>query len=143
MPHQGELGPEAVRKAFEFNNPMKLFSKTAPTATNLLAPIVLTGDKNLILDTTKRGEDDADILCVSSSPCDFPHQKREGKNVVIRIYDALGGRGRGTVASTWKLGKVFKTNLLEDDEVEVPVQNDEFAVELGAFQVGTGRLVLA
>lgn len=143
LPHQGELGPETVRKAFEFNSPMKLFSKTISTAANLLAPITLTGDKNLILDTIKRGEDDADILSVSSSPCDFPHKPRQGKSVIIRIYDALGGRGRGTVSTAWKLARVFKTNLLEDDDEEVPIQNGQFEVELGAFQVGTWRLVLA
>jgi alpha-mannosidase len=135
MPHQGELGAETVRAAFNFNNPLKLAASTKDSCLNAL-PIVLKGDDNLILDTVKRGEDDEDV-----STDDLP--KREGRSVIIRVYDALGGRGRGTVETTWDVSKVFKTNLLEDDGDEVPFKEGKFDVDLGPFQVATYRLILA
>ncbi len=38
---------------------------------------------------------------------------------MLRIYDSLGGRARGTVATTWDVKKVSRTNLLEDELEEV------------------------
>jgi len=135
MPHQGELGAQTVQAAFNFNNPMKLMSTSKKQSLPLL-PIVLKGDDNLVLDTVKRGEDDADV-----SLDDLP--KRQGKSIIIRVYDALGGHGRGTIETTWLLSKVIKTNLLEDDGDEVPFTDGKFEVDLGPFQLATYRLVLA
>ena len=145
MPHQGPLGAQTVRAAFNFNNALKLMSTSASEESSSVAlkhlPITLKGDDNLILDTVKRGEDDADII---SPQIDLP--KKQNKSVIIRIYDSLGGRGRGTVETTWSLIKVFKTNLLEDDEEEVSFSSNDgsrFEVEVGPFQVCSYRLVLA
>jgi alpha-mannosidase len=135
MPHQGELGAQTVRAAFNFNNPLKLMTTSKRSSLPHL-PIVLKGDDNLVLDMVKRGEDDEDV-----SLGDL--QKREGKSVIVRVYDALGGRGRGIIETTWSLSKVFKTNLLEDDGEEIPVKNGKFEVDLGPFQLATYRLVLA
>jgi alpha-mannosidase len=135
MPHQGELGAETVRAAFNFNNPLKLISATKESCLSTF-PIVLKGEDNLVLDTVKRGEDDKDV-----SLGELP--KKKGRSVIIRIYDALGGRGRGTVETTWSVSNVFKTNLLEDDGEEVLVKDGKFEVDLGPFQVATYRLVLA
>jgi alpha-mannosidase len=135
MPHQGELGSQTVRAAFNFNNPLKLMSASKKSCLATF-PIVLNGDDNLVLDTVKRGEDDADV-----SLDELP--KRQSRSVIIRVYDALGGRGRGTIETTWPLSKVFQTNLLEDDGEEVPFADGKFEVDLGPFQVCTYRLVLA
>ena len=135
MPHQGGLGFQTVRAAFNFNNPLKLMSASKESALACI-PIVLKGDDNLVLDTVKRGEDDTDV-----SLNELP--KRQGRSVIIRVYDALGGRGSGTIETTWRLSKVFQTNLLEDDGEEVPFNDGKFEVNLGPFQVCTYRLVLA
>jgi alpha-mannosidase len=136
MPHEGGLGPRTVRAAFNFNNPLKLL--VAKSATPMLSqyPVTLKGDESLVLDTIKRGEDDEDI-----STGELP--TRKGRSVILRIYDSLGGRSRGTVQTIWNVSKVFKTNLLEDDEEEISVQSGAFRIDLGPFQVGTYRLCLA
>lgn len=136
MPHEGGLSSRTVRAAFNFNNPLKLLR--AKSNTHLLSqfPVTLRGDKSLVLDAIKRGEDDEDI-----STGELP--ARKGRSVIIRIYDSLGGRSRGTVETIWRISKVFKTNLLEDDEEEIPVKEGAFRVDLGPFQVGTYRLCLS
>ncbi|EJT75640.1 hypothetical protein GGTG_05573 [Gaeumannomyces tritici R3-111a-1] len=159
MPHRGRLGSETVRAAFNFNNPLKLVTlRNAPNdapsspattegpnagAAAVLgkSPIALTGDDNLVLDTIKRGEDDADV-----SRGDLPARRPAGtKSVIIRVYDSLGGYGVGKVETRWKLSGVFKTNILEDDGEEVAITADGHAFELQIlpFQVQTYRLVLA
>ncbi|CZR51050.1 probable alpha-mannosidase [Phialocephala subalpina] len=135
MPHEGELGAQTVRAAFNFNNPLKLMS-TSKESCLASFQIILKGDDNLVLDTVKRGEDDVGV-----SLGELP--RRHAKSVIIRVYDSLGGRGRGTIGTTWPLSKIFKTNILEDDEEEIPFNDGKFEVDLGPFQVCTYRLVLA
>ncbi|KAF6806247.1 alpha-mannosidase [Colletotrichum sojae] len=126
LPHQGPLGPATVRASFTFNNPPKLLSISSHSPL-MNSPIVLMGDKNLVLDVIKRGEDDADVSIDS-----LPVQLR--KSVIVRVYGSFGGRGRAKIETKWKLDSVHKTNLLEDDEEEVPLSDGYFEVDLGPFQ---------
>ncbi|KAK3310574.1 glycoside hydrolase family 38 protein [Chaetomium strumarium] len=176
LPHRGALSHVTVRKAFEFNNPLKLLSKKPTTQESggrrtgrsnnnnnipdpfLLLPlseerppVYLTEDSSpaLILDTVKRGEDDEDV-----SRGELP--AKPGRSVILRIYDSLGGRARGYVATTWHVARVCKVNLLEDEleevQDEVVVLEEEgggrstssrFAVDLRPFEVATFKLQLA
>ncbi|KAK0106272.1 hypothetical protein ONS96_003912 [Cadophora gregata f. sp. sojae] len=137
LPHKGALGKETVRAAFNFNNPMRLVGGKGQVLENF--PIRLTGDENLVLDWVKRGEDDEDVSTDS-----LPTKKE--KSVIFRIYDVLGGMGRGVVECAWDVERVTKTNILEDDLEEIEVQKGEgrakFDVQLGSFEVATYKIVL-
>jgi len=137
LPHRGSLGATTVRKAYEFNSPMRVVGRPA-RASQLLgeSPVRLTGDSSLVLDTVKRGEDDEDVSRSQHLV------KRKGKSVILRIYDSLGGRSRGTVQTTWKVERVWKTNLLEDDLEKVAICDGKFDVDLRPFEVATYRLQL-
>jgi alpha-mannosidase len=102
---------------------------------SLLNSINLTGSPSLVLDTVKRGEDDEDI-----SRGEFA--KRKGRSVILRIYDSLGGKSRGTIKTTLPVRKAWKTNVLEDDLDEVKVEKGEIKIELRPFEVATFRLQL-
>jgi alpha-mannosidase len=119
FPHTGALDSRTVRKAFEFNNPLKYVATQypggeeegpRPTSTEtLLGSFRVLGADNLVLDTIKRGEDDEDV-----SRGELPVKK--GKSVILRVYDALGGKSKGVV--TWgdlEVKKVVKVNALEDE----------------------------
>ena len=105
------------------------------TAGSVLSSITLHGSQALILDTIKRGEDDEDVSRGELS-------KRMGRSIILRIYESLGGKARGTIKSSLAVKKVWRTNLLEDDEGEVEIKNGEIAIELRAFEVATYRLQL-
>lgn len=143
LPHQGSFSHVTVRKAFEFNNPLKLASAPGGLAGSALSgsaepPVYVTEDSSpaLVLDTVKRGEDDEDV-----SRGELPVKK--GRSVILRIYDSLGGRARGTVATTWDVTRVSKVNLLEDELEEVVFEGGKFKVDLGAFEVASYKLQLA
>jgi alpha-mannosidase len=136
MPHHGGLNADTVRTAYAFNNPLKLL--VAKSEIGLLSsgfPISLEGDDSLILDVVKRGEDDEDII-----RDELP--ARKGKSVIIRVYESLGGRSRGSVVTNLPVSKVYQTNLLEDDGEEISFSDGQFKIDLGPFQVGTYRLCL-
>ncbi len=111
-----------------------------------MSAIALTGSPSLVLDTVKRGEDDDDVSRGELL-------KRKGRSVILRIYDSLGGKNRGTIESTLPVAKVWKCNVLEDDEEKVKFRNSESGekgaakkvlvdIELRPFEVATYRLQL-
>ncbi|KAI9679938.1 MAG: Glycoside hydrolase, 38 vacuolar alpha mannosidase [Caeruleum heppii] len=138
LPHSDGLDSRTVRTAFNFNNPMTVHRASATAAASVsaaLSAIRLTGSPSLILDTIKRGEDDEDV---SRGELAF----RKGRSVIVRIYDSLGGRSRGTLKTTLPVRRVWRTNLLEDDGEEVRIKDGEVEVDLRPFEVATYRLQL-
>lgn len=137
MPHSGPLGSQTVRAAHNFNSPMNLVSVlTEKPEKDLFNAITLVGGKSLVLDTIKRGEDDEDV-----SRGEFT--KRSGQSVILRIYESLGGKSRGTIRTTLPVEKVYKCNALEDDEEEQRVHGkSKVDIELRPFEVATYRLQL-
>ena len=115
---------------------MKIYSHpSTSTTSSLLSSITLHGSPALILDTIKRGEDDEDVSRGELS-------ERKGRSIVLRVYESLGGKARGTIKTSLAVKKVCRTNLLEDDEGEVEINSGEVAIELRAFEVATYRLQL-
>jgi alpha-mannosidase len=143
FPHAGPLTEATVRKAFEFNNPLRIVGRNATADPSLLHSFQLHGAPNLVLDTIKRGEDDEDV-----SRGELPVKK--GQSVIVRIYDALGGKSRAVL--TWgnfHVKKVVKVNALEDEiEGEEAMTMTEVEgrkgakISVRAFEVATFKLVL-
>jgi alpha-mannosidase len=151
FPHTGGVDERTVRKAFEFNNPLKIVGHRAPTTEDGLAaatgPSLLNAfhihnAPNLILDTIKRAEDDEDV-----SVHDLP--VKSGHSVILRIYDSLGGRSKGVL--TWgslKVKKVVRCNALEDEEEELGEKcvaesgEEGVVVRVRAFEIVSLKVVL-
>jgi alpha-mannosidase len=142
LPHSGPLDHRTVRAGYNFNQPLTAVSagsNLGDTEVESLKAITLSGSESLILDTVKRGEDDDDV-----SRGDLP--KRAGRSVILRIYESLGGKSRGRIETTLPVKRVWKTNILEDDEAEFPVNvlrnQKHIDIELRPFEVATYRLQL-
>ena len=100
-----------------------------------LNDINLTGNKSLILDAIKRGEDDEDV-----SLGDF--ESRKGQSIILRVFESLGGHASGIIETTLPVTKVWKCNALEDDEEPLGIQDGKVNIALRAFEVATFRLQL-
>ncbi|PHH72826.1 hypothetical protein CDD80_4241 [Ophiocordyceps camponoti-rufipedis] len=138
FPHEGYLSSETVRAAYAFNNPLKLLS-ASETRLWSEAPITLTNvedSASLILDCIKRGHDDEDVSRCQGLPV------AKGRSVVLRVYESLGGRSRGTIRTKLGVKRVFKSNLLEDELHEIKIVDGEFSIELRPFEVATYKLAL-
>ena len=139
MPHAGALDERTIRAGYEFNYPIHLTAHDSPESLDgLLSAFKFTSDSSpsLVIDTVKRGEDDED-----ASNGDMPSKK--GRHVILRVFDSLGGRGRGTIQlGDVKVKKAWKCNLLEDEMEEIKVNEDGIDVELRAFEVASYKLLL-
>jgi alpha-mannosidase len=123
-----------VRKAFEFNNPLRITSYTDSGAT--LPSFRISGAPNLVIDTIKRGEDDADVSRSVSA-------RSAGHSVILRIYDALGGKSRGVLEwSGVRVKKVVKVNALEDEGEVLEHGDMEVEIEVRAFEVASYKVVV-
>ncbi|KAI9374766.1 glycosyl hydrolases family 38 N-terminal domain-containing protein [Aspergillus egyptiacus] len=153
LPHQGGLDSRTIRAGYEFNNPLildtqlRLRRENMSSVNAVLSSISLSGSEGLILDTVKRGEDDIDIE--GDEDIALPGRRRDGKSIILRIYDSLGGRSRGVLNFGERLDvkRVVRCNVLEDDErdgeLEVKVKNEggkKVDIELRAFEVATFRV---
>ncbi|KAF2146780.1 glycoside hydrolase family 38 protein [Aplosporella prunicola CBS 121167] len=138
LPHLGPLDHRTVRTALAFNNPLTLHRHSAPATqlARLLGAIRLTGSPALVLDTLKRGEDDADVAY--DNPLTVG---KNGRSLILRVYDALGGRARGRIEWNPALSvrSVEKTNLLEDKGEELELRGCGVEIELRPFEVATFR----
>ena len=140
LPHIGPLDHRTIRSARNFNHLMQtaiLPAARLSAISGLLSSILLEGSSAMVLDHIKRGEDDVDV-----SRGELP--QREGRSIIIRIYESLGGRAKGTVKLGSVLGvkKVYKTNILEDDEESLELEKGGFDIVLKPFEVATFRLQL-
>jgi len=117
---------------------MKLHHHPSPSSiSSLLSSFKIAGSPSLVLDTIKRGEDDADVSVGGLAT-------RKGQSVIVRIYDSLGGKSKAVL--TWgdvPVKSVYKTNLLEDDGEGLDIiKGQGVEIEVGAFEVVTYRLQL-
>jgi alpha-mannosidase len=140
LPHKGNLSSTTVRAAYAFNNPLKVISAPKATVESLTSvPIKLTNldeTASIMLDTIKRGHDDEDV------------SRREGlrvntgQSIILRLYESLGGRSRGTIKTEFNVKRVTKVNILEDEIEEVSLEDGKFDITLRAFEVATYKLQL-
>ncbi|KAL5042633.1 hypothetical protein BDW71DRAFT_136726 [Aspergillus fruticulosus] len=152
LPHNGPLDSRTVRAGYEFNHPLILDTSLAlpdeqsvSVVSAFLRKIELTGSPSLILDAVKRGEDDEDID--GDPDISLPSSKRTGQSIILRIYESLGGKSRGVIRTAFPVKKVWKCNVLEDDEVMLDLVDDgdgwkKVDIGLRAFEVATYRLQL-
>ena len=66
-------------------------------------------------------------------------------DLVVRVYESLGGRARGTLRLDLPVAAVTTVSLLEEplDDGEVVVVDGEVPVVLSAFEVRTFRVARA
>src|SRR5207248_8706088 len=72
---------------------------------------------NLVLDTVKRAED--------------------SEALVLRLYEAHGGRGRARIRVGVPFARAARANLLEDEEEDVAVAGGEIEVEYRPHEIVT------
>ncbi|KAK0898065.1 Glycoside hydrolase, 38 vacuolar alpha mannosidase [Friedmanniomyces endolithicus] len=140
LPHAGGLDERVVTRGMEFNVPVRVRRHGDAEGVRGLMGAFKMGegsDGGLVVDTVKRAEDDGDAgngeLAV-----------RRGRHVVVRVYDCLGGVGRGRVVfGPVEVVRAWKCSLLEDELEEVVVGDGGMEIELRAFEVASYKLLLA
>jgi alpha-mannosidase len=108
---------DAVRHGYQFNLPVRTV-----LAEREVAPLVVLENQAVVVEAVKAADD------------------RSG-DVVVRCYEALGGRATTTLRANFAVGRAWVTDLLERPLAEREVgEGNLVALELKPFQVVTVRL---
>lgn len=141
LPHTGPLDDRTIRAGYNFNQPLivEQASSQVSACNAAFKAVSFHGAPSVIMDAVKRGEDDEDV-----SSGGLP--TRPGQSVIVRVYESLGGKARGSLRSSLPVKRVWKCNVLEDDEEELVIQQVDDStsvdIQLRAFEIATYRLQL-
>jgi len=123
FPHGGDFRNGVVRAAYELNVPVAAVA--VPARDGWLPPrlsrFCIDGD-GVVLEAVKKAEDD--------------------DSLILRLYEAHGGRGRRTLRTSLPVSGVSETDLLERDIGKAAVKDGCIEFEIGPFEIKTFRLRL-
>ncbi|KAF9447763.1 glycoside hydrolase family 38 protein, partial [Macrolepiota fuliginosa MF-IS2] len=129
LPHEGSfLESDVPQAAYLYNSPLRV--RVMPNggdsalSPHLQSPFTISGARNIILETVKRGEYDDFEASVTDS-------ESGSVTIILRLYEAFGGHGKVqlNIARHLPIAKAFITNLLEDEEQELTINRSTGALD--------------
>ncbi|MHB0876944.1 MAG: alpha-mannosidase [Anaerolineae bacterium] len=123
-PHAGDWRNGTVAQAASLNVPLSALRVSAQSGPLPATWSLVAADAtNLVVDTVKKAEDD--------------------DSLVVRVYEAFGQRGRGTLRFGRQLAAASECNLMEEDEREVAWQGSELQFDYLPYQIRSFKVRLA
>jgi alpha-mannosidase len=122
-PHVGGWNEETQREAYLLNDPIVVYrSKVEGQRLQVthLPSFVTCNSANVIIETVKRAED--------------------GYGFIVRLYESQRKRGQVQVKMGDAVDSAWVTNLLEENESALSVENDSILLNLKPFQIMTLRV---
>jgi alpha-mannosidase len=120
LPHQGDWR-SSISEAHDLNAPLQVVHVTSSTgdwsSSQQFAKLNAPG---LRLSALKKSED--------------------GNQIILRVYEAHGGRGTATLETTFGRGRAVMTNLLEEETETLEIEDGTLEFEFKPFEVKTIRL---
>ncbi|KAI8331324.1 glycosyl hydrolases family 38 N-terminal domain-containing protein [Chlamydoabsidia padenii] len=131
-PHKGDFqSSDVVQKALELNVPLSYRQTSQLVKPEIILPSLFAIDPpgRIIIDTVKLAE----------------KNQEQGKTVILRIYEAYGGKSTGHLTSSLEIKSIQVSNILEDDTNHALTKNDNggFLLTLTPFQIMTLKVQIA
>jgi len=116
---EGETSHTAHRTTLEsnINHPSSNLQSTIDNSQSLIA----VDRSNTIIETIKRAED--------------------GNGVIIRLYESQRQRGAYFLTTNFPLAAAWRTNILEENQLEISVNGNQVSHEIKPYQIQTIRLI--
>ena len=124
-PHTGGWDERVQAEAYALNDPVVVYrTKDAGRRTNPFvgghASFVSVSAPNVVVETIKRAED--------------------GDGIIVRLYESQRKRGPATVRFAFPVVAAWETNLLEENQAELPVVDGAVSLNLRPYQIMTLRV---
>jgi alpha-mannosidase len=125
-PHAGPWKEETQREAYLLNDPIvcyrsKVEGRSPDPLLSTLHSLFSTSFPNVIIETVKRAED--------------------GNGIIVRLYESQRKRGPVRLQAGFGIRAAWETNLLEENESQLSVENDTIYLMLRPYQIMTIRVV--
>jgi len=123
-PHAGSWNEGTQREAYLLNDPVVVYERTIDNRPQARVDhrlsMVSVSAPNVIIETVKRAED--------------------GDGIIIRLYESQRKRGPVQVKFGFAVKSAWETNLLEENESELSLENDSIELSLRPYQIMTLRV---
>lgn len=122
-PHAGPWNENTQREAYLLNDPILVYKGKEEREKKLVSShqsLVSTSSPNVIIETVKRAED--------------------GDGIIVRLYESQRKRGPVQLHAGFAVEAAWETNLLEENEAALRVENDSAQLEFTPYQIMTIRL---
>ena len=123
FPHAGPWKEDTQREAYLLNDPIILYQSSVTRKHSSISHYnsLLTCDSpNVIIETVKRAED--------------------GDGIIVRLYESQRQRGRVNFRFGGAIDSAWMTNLLEENESALFVDNDLIRLDIKPYQIVTMRI---
>ena len=70
----------------------------------------------------------------------FKQCEEEPGHLILRIYEIGGDKSKVKIGLPMKPKRVFKTNLIEEPEEEIELDEEKIKIDIGAYEVLTLRV---
>jgi alpha-mannosidase len=137
-PHVGSWDEKTIAHAYALNDPVIVYESqvagrrsqdsgnSLQVASDKLSisinqSLVTTNQPNVIIETIKRAED--------------------GNGIIVRLYESQRQRGTLTLTTAFDLETAWRTNILEENQVEIGVDGNQLHHQIKPYQILTLRLV--
>jgi alpha-mannosidase len=135
LPHAGGWGENTVAEAYAFNDPLIVWGENSHSSKK---------DRVSLAGSTQ----DASRLDSSFISVDQPHivvetvkWAEDGNGVIVRLYESQRKRGMITLSTSFDLEKVWQTNLLEENQAALPIDQNTVKLFVKPYQIVTLRMV--
>jgi len=132
LPHAGSWKEMTQREAYALNDPVISYqcsvisNQSSATSKKLITDhcsLLTASAQNVVIETVKMAED--------------------GDGIIVRLYESHRKRGQVTVRFAFPLESAWVTNLLEENESVISVENDSILLDLKPYQIVTLRVKAA
>ena len=124
-PHAGSWNEDTQREAYLLNDPIIVYKSKVEghkpnTRISNLGSLVSVSQPNVIIETIKQAED--------------------GDGIIVRLYESQRKRGQVQVRFGRAVESAWETNLLEENESALSVDQDSIPLNLRPYQIVTLRV---
>jgi alpha-mannosidase len=124
-PHAGSWNEQTQREAYLLNDPIivyrsKVEGQRSEGLANNLASLVSCSAPSVIIETIKQAED--------------------GKGIIVRLYESQRKRGQVWVKFGIAVESAWTTNLLEENDPKLSVDQDSILLDIKPYQIVTLRV---
>lgn len=145
LPHNGRLSSETIKEAYALNNPPFVFQRGGATEGRAETQREKSKEKQPFIPSTGSGRalyPSSFILCRDENVViETIKQAEDGNGVIVRLYESLRQRGTVTLQTGLPLAAAYRTNLLEENQEALVVEEDRVMVRIRPFQIITLRLI--
>jgi alpha-mannosidase len=121
LPHAGPVGEITLAHAYALNDPVIVAAGPGGPPRQETQSLITASPANVVIETIKAAED--------------------GRGIIVRLFESQRRRGPVTLTTSLPLTAAFRTNLLEEEQEALEVQENVVQCRVTPFQILTLRMI--